>query len=45
VELAPGDWVLSYTDALMESNDANGQMLASGRLADHPPAGDMEPES
>ena len=27
VELEPGDCVLSYTDALMESNDANGEML------------------
>ena len=27
VELAPGDCVLSYTDALIESNDADGEML------------------
>src|ERR1700685_732330 len=27
VELAPGDCVLSYTDALMESHDADGEVL------------------
>ena len=27
IELEPGDRVLSYTDALMESNDTNGEML------------------
>ncbi len=27
IELEPGDCVLSYTDALMESNDTNGEML------------------
>ncbi len=27
IELAPGDCVLSYTDALIESNDADGEML------------------
>jgi phosphoserine phosphatase RsbU/P len=27
IELEPGDCVLSYTDALMESNDASGEML------------------
>lgn len=27
IELEPGDRVLSYTDALMESNDASGEML------------------
>jgi len=27
VELEPGDCVLSYTDALLESNDAGGEML------------------
>ena len=30
VELKSGDCVLSYTDALMESNDAGGQMLGEG---------------
>jgi sigma-B regulation protein RsbU (phosphoserine phosphatase) len=27
IELEPGDCLLSYTDALMESNDASGEML------------------
>jgi phosphoserine phosphatase RsbU/P len=27
IELEPGDCMLSYTDALMESNDASGEML------------------
>jgi hypothetical protein len=45
VELEPGDCVLSYTDALMESNDANGDMLGEdGVLRIARLLGDMEPE-
>jgi len=44
VELAPGDCVLSYTDALMESNDANGEMLGEqGVLRIARLLGDVEP--
>jgi len=32
LELEPGDYLLCYTDALMESNDADGQMLGEGGL-------------
>lgn len=45
VELEPGDCVLSYTDALMESNDANGEMLGEhGVLRIVRLLGDIEPE-
>ena len=45
VELEPGDCVLSYTDALMESNDANGEMLGEqGVLRIARLLGGMEPE-
>src|ERR1700687_5289246 len=45
VELEPGDCVLSYTDALMESNDANGEMLGeNGVLRIARLLGDLEPE-
>jgi serine phosphatase RsbU (regulator of sigma subunit) len=45
VELEPGDCVLSYTDALMESNDANGDMLGeNGVLRIARLLGDLEPE-
>jgi serine phosphatase RsbU (regulator of sigma subunit) len=45
VELEPGDCVLSYTDALMESNDANGDMLGEdGVLRIARLLGDLEPE-
>ena len=45
VELEPGDCVLSYTDALMESNDANGEMLGEqGVLRIARLLGDIEPE-
>ncbi len=44
VELEPGDCVLSYTDALMESNDANGEMLGEqGVLRIARLLGDMDP--
>jgi serine phosphatase RsbU (regulator of sigma subunit) len=45
VELEPGDCVLSYTDALMESNDANGEMLGEhGVLRIARLLGDLAPE-
>ena len=45
VELEPGDCVLSYTDALMESNDADGQMLGeAGVLRIARLLGDVEPQ-
>ena len=45
VELEAGDCVLSYTDALMESNDANGDMLGeNGVLRIARLLGDLEPE-
>jgi sigma-B regulation protein RsbU (phosphoserine phosphatase) len=34
IELEPGDRVLSYTDALMESNDASGEMLGEQGVLD-----------
>jgi serine phosphatase RsbU (regulator of sigma subunit) len=44
VELEPGDCVLSYTDALMESNDADGEMLGeNGVLRIARMLGDVEP--
>jgi len=40
IELEAGDCVLSYTDALMESNDADGEMLGEKwRVANRAPAG------
>ena len=45
IELEPGDRVLSYTDALMESNDAGGEMLGeNGVLRILRQLGDVEPE-
>lgn len=45
VELEPGDCVLSYTDALMESCDADGEMLGEkGVLRIVRLLGDIEPE-
>jgi len=45
VELEPGDCVLGYTDALMESNDADGQMLGeAGVLRIARLLGDVEPQ-
>jgi serine phosphatase RsbU (regulator of sigma subunit) len=45
VELEPGDRMLSYTDALMESNDATGEMLGEqGVLHILRLLGDVEPE-
>jgi sigma-B regulation protein RsbU (phosphoserine phosphatase) len=45
VELAPGDCVLSYTDALMESNDADGEMLGEkGVLRLARLLGEIEPD-
>jgi len=45
VELEPGDRVLSYTDALMESNDASGDMLGEqGVLQILRLLGDVEPQ-
>ena len=44
IELAPGDCVLTYTDALMESNDSSGEMLGeSGVLQILRLLGDVEP--
>jgi sigma-B regulation protein RsbU (phosphoserine phosphatase) len=44
IELEPGDRVLSYTDALMESNDASGEMLGeNGVLEILRQLGDVEP--
>ena len=45
VELASGDCVLSYTDALVESRDADGEMLGEAgllRILRH--IGDVEPQ-
>jgi serine phosphatase RsbU (regulator of sigma subunit) len=45
VELEPGDCVVSYTDALMESQDADGEMLGEdGVLRIMRLLGDMEPQ-
>jgi sigma-B regulation protein RsbU (phosphoserine phosphatase) len=45
VELEPGDRVLTYTDALMESNDASGEMLGEkGVLQILRLVGDVEPQ-
>lgn len=45
IELEPGDRVLSYTDALMESNDASGEMLGEqGVLQILRLLGDVEPQ-
>jgi sigma-B regulation protein RsbU (phosphoserine phosphatase) len=45
VMLEPGDRVLSYTDALMESNDASGEMLGEqGVLQILRLLGDVEPQ-
>jgi len=45
VELESGDCVLSYTDALIESNDADGEMLGEdGVLRIVRLLGDMEPQ-
>jgi phosphoserine phosphatase RsbU/P len=45
VELQPGDCMLSYTDALMESRDADGEMLGEdGLLRIMRLLGDVEPE-
>ncbi len=45
IELDAGDCVLSYTDALMESNDADGEMLGEdGVLRIARLLGDMEPQ-
>jgi sigma-B regulation protein RsbU (phosphoserine phosphatase) len=45
VELEPGDCLLSYTDALVESSDADGEMLGeSGLLRIMRLIGDVEPQ-
>jgi phosphoserine phosphatase RsbU/P len=45
IELEPGDRVLSYTDALMEANDADGEMLGeNGVLRILRLLGDVEPQ-
>jgi len=45
VELEPGDCLLSYTDALIESRDANGEMLGEdGVLRILQLLGDVEPQ-
>ena len=45
VQLEPGDRVLSYTDALMESTDASGEMLGEdGVLRILRLLGDLEPQ-
>jgi hypothetical protein len=45
IELEPGDRVLTYTDALMESNDASGEMLGEhGVLRILRLLGDAEPQ-
>jgi sigma-B regulation protein RsbU (phosphoserine phosphatase) len=45
IELEPGDCVLSYTDALMESNDPSGEMLGeNGVLRILRLLGDVEPQ-
>jgi serine phosphatase RsbU (regulator of sigma subunit) len=46
VELEPGDCVLTYTDALIESSDANGEMLGEeGVLRILKLLGDVKPEN
>jgi len=46
VELEPGDCVLSYTDALIESRDADGEMLGeAGLLRIIRLLGDVEPRN
>src|SRR5271168_5054790 len=46
VELEPGDCLLSYTDALMESRDADGEMLGeAGVLRILSLLGDVEPQT
>ena len=46
VALEPGDCVLSYTDALIESNDADGEMLGEqGVLRIARLIGDLNPEN
>ena len=45
VELEPGDCLLSYTDALIESRDADGEMLGEdGLLRITRLLGDVEPQ-
>ena len=45
VELEPGDCLLSYTDALVESRDADGEMLGEeGLLRIMRLLGDVEPQ-
>ncbi len=45
VELEPGDCLLSYTDALIESRDADGEMLGEdGLLRIMRLLGDVEPQ-
>jgi sigma-B regulation protein RsbU (phosphoserine phosphatase) len=45
VEMEPGDWLLSYTDALMESHDADGEQLGEkGVLRIARLLGEMEPQ-
>src|ERR1700690_443804 len=45
VELEPGDCLVTYTDALIESSDADGEMLGeSGLLRIMRLLGDVEPE-
>jgi serine/threonine protein phosphatase PrpC len=46
IELEPGDQVLCYTDALMESNDASGEMLGEeGVLQILRLLGDVKPQN
>jgi serine phosphatase RsbU (regulator of sigma subunit) len=46
VELEPGDCVLTYTDARIESSDANGEMLGEeGVLRILKLLGDVKPEN
>jgi phosphoserine phosphatase RsbU/P len=45
VQLEPGDLVLSYTDALMESNDAGGEMLGEQGVLEILRLLDVEPHS
>ncbi len=45
VEMEPGDYLLSYTDALIESRDADGEMLGEdGLLRIMRLLGDVEPQ-
>ena len=45
VELEPGDCIVTYTDALIESSDANGEMLGEeGVLRILKLLGDIKPE-